>query len=152
VDEDTSGPLFSGSYLGKREAANGIIGILEVILSDFKRTIRMTKEEESKAAAQHKELERGTKVDIAGSETKKALDEQELKSTTAEIGESTASLMATTREMDDALKALEALQPTCMDTGMSYQERGDKRNEELDALKKALCILDPEGAEKECKQ
>jgi len=152
VDEDTSGPSFSGSYLGKREAANGIIGILEVILSDFKRTIRMTKEEESKAAAHHKELERGTKVDIAGSETKKALDEQELKSTTAEIGESTASLMATTREMDDALKALEALQPTCMDTGMSYQQRMDKRNEELDALKKALCILDPEGFEKECKQ
>ena len=54
--------------------------------------------------------------------------------------------------MDDALRALEALQPTCVDTGMSYQERVDKRNEELAALKKALCILDPEGVEKTCEE
>jgi len=147
VDDDTSGTLFSGSYFGKQGASSGIIGILEVVLADFKRTIRMTQQMESRASAEYTEFERTSKVDIAGKATEKELDEQELKSTKAEIEETTAGLMAATREMDDALKALEALQPTCVDTSMSYQERVDKRNEEITALRKALCMLDPEGVE-----
>ena len=150
VDEDTSGPSFSGSYSGKQGASRGIIGMLEVILADFKRTFKTTQQMESSAAAEHVELERAIKADIAGTETKKTLDEQELTLTTTGIESNTASLISNTREMDDALRALEALQPTCVDTGMSYQERVDKRNEELAALKNALCILDPEGVEETC--
>lgn len=137
VDGDTSGPSFSGSYFGKQGASQGIIGILEVILADFKRTIRMTQQLELRADAEYTELERAAKVDIAGKETKRSLDKQELKSTMSEIEDSTASLKAATREMDDAVKAIEALQPTCVDTSMSYQERADKRTAELTALRKA---------------
>jgi hypothetical protein len=33
---------------------------------------------------------------------------------------------------------------------MSYEGRVQKREEEIDALKTALCQLDPEGVEAEC--
>jgi len=52
--------------------------------------------------------------------------------------------------LDAALKVIEGLKPTCIDTGMSYEERVAKREEEIAALKKALCILDPEGVEEQC--
>jgi hypothetical protein len=37
-----------------------------------------------------------------------------------------------------------------LDSGVSYEERVQKREEEIDALKTALCQLDPEGVEAEC--
>merc|ERR1719210_2375211 len=49
VDEDTQGPGFEGAYKGKQEASTGIIGMLEVIKSDFDRTVRHTTEAEAKA-------------------------------------------------------------------------------------------------------
>merc|ERR1719333_1065343 len=66
VDEDTQGPGFSGSYKG--EGARGIIGLLEVIKSDFDRAARVTKEEEDKAQREFVEFEQTSKEDIAGKE------------------------------------------------------------------------------------
>ncbi len=40
--------------------------------------------------------------------------------------------------LDDSMKQLEALNPQCIDTGMSYAERVEKREQEIEALKKAL--------------
>ena len=42
------------------------------------------------------------------------------------------------------------LKPMCIDTGMSYKERVEKREEEIEALKGALCQLDAEGVEPSC--
>ena len=40
--------------------------------------------------------------------------------------------------LDDSMKQLEDLNPQCIDTGMSYDERVAKREEEIEALKTAL--------------
>ena len=48
------------------------------------------------------------------------------------------------------------LQPACVDTGMSYKERVEAREDEIAALKKALCIFNefekygPDGAGAKC--
>ena len=52
--------------------------------------------------------------------------------------------------VDTALEELEELKPMCIDTGMSYKERVEKREEEIEALKGALCQLDAEGVEPSC--
>jgi len=150
VDEDTSGPGFAGPYKGKVEASKGVIGILEVIKSDFERTIRTTEASESKADAEFVEFDRASKADVAGKETKKVLSEQDLKTTKAGIEQTTSDMQETMKLLDDALKTLEALQPTCVDTGMSYEERKQKRETEIKALKNALCILDTEKVEEQC--
>lgn len=52
--------------------------------------------------------------------------------------------------LDSALKNIEELKPTCIDTGMSYADRVAKREEEIAALKKALCMLDADKVEPDC--
>merc|ERR1712073_237165 len=150
VDEDTQGPGFEGAYKGNQEASTGIIGMLEVIKSDFDRTVRHTTEAEAKAHAAFVEFDRESRADISGKSTKKKLDEEDLATTLTTIEQKMTDLQTAQDLLDSALKVIEGLKPTCIDTGMSYEERVAKREEEIAALKKALCILDPEEVEEQC--
>merc|ERR1719330_361394 len=110
--------------------------MLEVIKTDFERTIRVTEDSEASDHRDFVEFDRTARTDISGKETKKRQDEEDL---------GTAQSL-----LDGALKVLEGLKPTCIDTGMSYADRVAKREEEIAALKKALCILDTESVEADC--
>merc|ERR1719454_1463937 len=144
VDEDDPGAE-SGAYKGNQEASKGVIGLLEVIVSDFERTIKQTSAQEEKEAADFVKAERVAKADIGGKSTKLELDEQDLETTKTKIQESSQDMQRNMDLVDKALEELEELKPMCIDTGMSYEERVEKREEEIAALKKALCILDTEG-------
>jgi len=150
VDAETSGPGFSGSYKGSQAGSGGIIGMLEVIRSDFDRTARVTLQEEEKAQSDFVEFDRTSKTDIKGKETTVELSEQDLRSTESAIDMKTGDLTTSQGLLDDALKTMENLKPMCIDTGMSFSERVAKREEEIAALKTALCQLDPNGEESEC--
>jgi chromosome segregation ATPase len=151
VDEDTSGPGFDGNYKGKQGGAKAIFALLETISSDFDRTLRTTEEEEHAAHREFIDYEQTAKSSIAGKTTKKELDEQDLKTTKTDIKTKMADMQTAVDLLDKALEELEELKPTCMDSGMSYKERVEKREEEMKALGKALCILDEEGVEPDCK-
>lgn len=151
VDADTDGPGFKGSYKGKQTAGNNIIGLLEVIESDFDRTHRKTQQAEKEAQEEFVEFERMSKADISAKEMTLELDTQDLEATHNTIKKKMGDLETAQSLLDDALKTLEDLKPMCIDTGMSYAERVAKREEEIAALKKAMCMLDPEGKESECR-
>jgi len=150
VDEDTSGPGFSGNYKGKQGSSHAIIDLLETIVSDFERTDRKTEESEYKAQRDFVDYEQTAKSSIAGKMTKEELDSMDLKTTISTINTKMADLQTAMDLLDKALETLEELKPTCIDTGMSYKERVAKREEEMEALQKALCILDEEGVEPTC--
>jgi len=150
VDEDTEGPGFKGSYRGSQEASTGIIGLLEVIKSDFDRTARKTLQAEKKAQAEFVEFDRTSRVDIKSKETQLEIDKEELKSTKSAIDRTVEDMETAQKLLDGAVKTIEELKPMCIDTGMSYKERAAKRDEEIAALKKALCALDPDGVEEDC--
>jgi len=149
VDEDAP-DVAEGSYAGKQDSSKAIIGLLEVIQSDFQRTLSTTVAAEKDSAAEFVEFERASKADIEGKETKTELDEQDLEVAKVDIKQNTRDMEDNMSMLDSALKELEELKPLCIDSGMSYEERVEKREEEIDALKKALCMLDPEGVESEC--
>mmetsp|Transcript_82008 Transcript_82008/g.230805 ORF Transcript_82008/g.230805 Transcript_82008/m.230805 type:complete len:588 (+) Transcript_82008:200-1963(+) len=150
VNEDTAGAGFEGAYQGKQESSKGIIGLLDVIKSDFDRTYKTTEAAEQKAHEEFVECDRASRADIGGKETKKALDEEDEERTTNKIASKMEDLKTNQDLLDDALEKIADLKPTCIDTGMSYEERVAKREEEMEALKKALCILDAEGVEPDC--
>jgi len=150
VDEDTAGAGFSGNYGGNQSGSKAVLALLETISSDFDRTIRTTEEAEHQAHRAYVEFSQTSKASIAGKETKKELDEADLKTTQADLKTSMEDLQTAQDLLDKALQELEELKPTCIDTGMSYAERVKKREEEMDALKKALCILDEENVEPAC--
>jgi len=140
-----------GAYKGNQGKAGGILAMLEVIISDFERTIKVTTKSEKEANREFVQFERATKASIAAKETQKSNDEFELKDTDAMITESMDDLEKHQSLLDDVLKTLEELKPSCVDTGMSYEDRVQKRKDEIEALKKAMCELDAEGVEDECK-
>jgi len=149
VDEDDPGAA-SGAYKGKQSSAKGVIGLLEVIVSDFERTIKNTRTQEEQEAGEFVEFDRTSKSDIGGKETKTELDAQDLQSTKTKIKEKMKDMKTNMELVDRAVQELEDLEPMCVDTGMSYEERVEKREEEIEALKKGLCILDTDGVEADC--
>jgi DNA repair exonuclease SbcCD ATPase subunit len=150
VDEDDTGAA-SGAYKGQQQSANAVLGLLEVIVSDFERTIKNVTAQENDESAEFVEFDRTSKSDIGGKTTKTELDDQDLKTTKTSIKDKMKDMQSNMNLVDKALQELEELKPVCIDTGMSYEERVEKREEEIDALNKALCILDTDGVEPTCK-
>jgi len=144
------------AYTGAQGAATGIIGMLDVIKSDFERTIKETTKEEAEAEKEH--LEFMTKTGISLAEKEMAQEQKKKYKSDAEeqLEEASDSLNDHTEILSKAIAELLDLKPVCVDTGMSYKERVARRQDEIDALNKALCILKayaeygPDGAAQEC--
>jgi hypothetical protein len=149
VDEDNPGAGFDGHYKGNQAESKGVIGLLEVIKSDFERTIQMTEDTEKKQAADYVLFDRTSKSDIGSKSTKKELDEQDLKTNKITLEAKYNDLQKNQDLLDDALQEIESLKPQCIDNVMSYEDRVKKRDDEIAALKNALCILDTDGVETE---
>jgi len=149
VDADAPA-VHSGANKGNQQKAGGILAMLGVIISDFERTIKVTTKAEKSAHREFTEFARVTKTSIASKETGKSQSEFGLKETDAGILSSMDDLAKHQNMLDDVLKEIEDLKPACVDTGMSYEDRVQKRKDEIEALKKAMCELDPDGVEAEC--
>merc|ERR1719253_408481 len=124
--------------------------MLEVIKTDFERTVSVTQAEEKDAQEKFVDFDRVSQADMASKTTKLELDQEDLETTKAGIKTAYDDLQTAIDLMDLSVKRLEALQPTCTDFGMPYEVRVEKRKKEIEALKSALCILDPEGVEESC--
>jgi hypothetical protein len=149
IAQDNPGAA-STTYKGNQAASQGIIGLLEVIKTDFEHTIQVTTEAEKTQAAEYVEFDRASQADIGSKTTKVELDTADLKTTKMNLEKKTADMKSNMNLLDDALKGVEELKPMCIDNGMSYADRVAKREEEIAALKKALCQLDAEGVEEMC--
>merc|ERR1719343_1554160 len=119
-------------------------------MTDFERTIRVTKDSEASDQRDFVEFDRTARTDISGKETKQRQDEDDLATTKTTLDSKMEDLSTAQDLLDGALQVLEGLKPTCIDTGMSYADRVAKREEEITALKKALCILDTDSVEADC--
>jgi len=149
IEEDDTGAA-SGAYKGNQDSSKAILGLLEVIVTDFQRTVTNTQAQEDAEQQEFVKFDRTSRADIGGKETKTELDEEDLATTKTTIVEKMKDLESNQDLTDQALKELEELKPMCIDSGMSYEERVEKREEEIAALKVALCQLDGEGVEPEC--
>jgi len=133
---------FDDEYHGNQAASKGIIGLLEVIQSDFERTIQTTEDEETEAAEKHDTFVKETDTNIDEKSTEKENKEGEKKDTEANNVERKDDRADATKMKKEALEELEKLKPQCIDTGLSWEERTKKRENEIEALKEALQILD----------
>jgi len=141
---------FSGAYKGNQDGILGVIKALDDIKADFEDTARKMEEDEKKAAEDFVKFDRTARVEIKGKETQVKLDKQSLTDTKNAIKQLMEDMETAQGLLDDALKTLEELRPICMDTGMSFAERSARRDEEVAALKQALCFLDPSKKDSEC--
>ena len=59
-------------------------------------------------------------------------------------GAASEDLEGTQKELDAALAYFDKLKPSCVDSGVSYEDRVARRKEEIESLQEALKILNGE--------
>jgi len=139
---DRAPEAFSGTYHGNQDASKGIIGLLDVILSDFERTIATTDEEEKTAQGAFDVFEKDTKDDNAKKEKiikKKQGQIAQAKDDLIDRGEDKADAQTS---LGDSKAELKKLKPMCVEGEETYAQRVAKREKEIAALKEAMTILD----------
>jgi len=130
------------AYKGMGSAKGGVVGMLEVIASDFARLFADTKASETAAAQEYDTFMGDSKGSV------KAKHDLEFKTGLAkdqaeyDKGETAKDLTATQKELDKALSYQEHLKPVCLEVHVSYEERVQRRKDEIAALKEAYSILD----------
>lgn len=60
---------------------------------------------------------------------------------TKTVGQMFVESQTTQEQLDKALKYYEKLKPTCVESGITYEERVKRREEEIVSLQEALKIL-----------
>jgi len=129
------------AYTGAGGASGGIIGMMEVIKSDFERTISETTSSEKKAEKDHFEFMTESQTSVSKKEMAHKIKTTQLSDTHDHLSQAKASFRANLAQMHQAIEELAELRPQCVDTGMSYEERVARREDEIESLKKADCIL-----------
>merc|ERR1719420_2137775 len=130
-----------GDYGGKKDASNSIIGMLEVIKSDFERTISQTETDEADAQGAFDTFKSETETSIGDKGTLKDTKGDEKTDAELDMTQAEADLKLQKENLDNALDELAKLKPVCVDSGMSWEERTARREQEVEALKNALKIL-----------
>jgi DNA repair exonuclease SbcCD ATPase subunit len=136
--------IFDEPYKGMQSENGGIVGMLEVIQSDFARLETDTKAAEAEAQRSYDEFSSESAVNRA--QNVKDVEHKTTKKTNEESALNTkeADLEGTQKELDAALAYYEKLKPSCVDAGVSYEDRVGRRKEEIESLQEALRILNGE--------
>lgn len=134
-------------YGGMGSANGGVVGMLEVIVSDFVRLEAETKAAETQAASEYDAFMRDAKADKImkhKEEVKTKLEKDQ-----AEFDRENAKKMlaGVNEELSKANSYYEQLKPECTEVQVSYEERAQGRKDEIQALKDAYATLDQKGQE-----
>jgi len=136
--------IFDEPYKGMGSENGGVVGMIEVIQSDFARLETDTTAAEEQAQSEYdgfmgdSTTDKAKKqADIDSKTSKKQSQEQKLQ-------EKKTDLDTTSKELSAAIEYYEKLKPSCVDAGVSYEDRVARRKEEILSLQEALRILSGE--------
>eukprot|EP00441_Pelagodinium_beii_P044159 CAMPEP_0197651840 /NCGR_PEP_ID=MMETSP1338-20131121/34079_1 /TAXON_ID=43686 ORGANISM="Pelagodinium beii, Strain RCC1491" /NCGR_SAMPLE_ID=MMETSP1338 /ASSEMBLY_ACC=CAM_ASM_000754 /LENGTH=688 /DNA_ID=CAMNT_0043226581 /DNA_START=97 /DNA_END=2163 /DNA_ORIENTATION=+ len=129
------------AYAGDQAGSKGIIGMLEVLRDNFKRTITETKSQEEEAADEHRKLLEEISVSRAENTEAKRVKIQFKLDAEDEISQLDTSLEQATASMKSALVQLSSLETEC-GIGANYDKRKAARAEEIEDLKAVIKIFD----------
>merc|ERR1719428_1865299 len=143
-DGNTVGDLapdqLEGEYHGKQEESKGIIGLLEIIVSDFERTIETTTAAEKAAQEEYEKFKAKTEDDIDKKEKSKSQKEAKVADLKDELNDTKDNLKEELARKKLSLAELEELKGMCVEQPEDWEEMNQKRMEEIEALKKAMVI------------
>jgi len=131
-------------YKGMQTESGNIMDFLEVIMSDFARLEAETSAAEEAAQAAYEKFMADSNQDIAVKDTEMKHKEDSKSATDEKARTTKKELELTQSELDAALEYYEKLKPECVDKSLSYAERKQAREEEIQSLKEALNVLEGE--------
>jgi len=131
-------------YKGMGGESGGVVGMIEVIQSDFARLEADTSAAETAAAKECEEFMSDSKVDKTNKNADLHHKTETKQNHENALQEKTHDLAGTEKELHAAMAYYEKLKPTCVETGVSYEDRVARRKEEIESLKTALRVLNNE--------
>jgi chromosome segregation ATPase len=137
-----SQPSFGGA---KKDSAGGIIGILETMGEEFRKTVKENQASEREALKAYEKLMNENKVAIATKEAEIKGAESQIKALDVSIHDSGADLKMASKEKAAIEEYIAKLKPQCEGRVVPYEERKAKRDAEIAGLKEGLAILEEES-------
>jgi len=134
------------AYKGQQGSKKGVVGMLEVIQTDFLRLESETKAAEGEAAREYDSFMASAKADQDQKhkrEVKLRLDKDQAEFDKSQLEK---DLAGNADELKKANEYYEYLKPNCVQIHVSYEERAARRKEEIAALKEAYGILDSKSS------
>jgi hypothetical protein len=136
-----TGRRATAPYGGMQDSTGGVLGMLDVILSDFARLETETSLAEEQGDRAHEKFMAESTQDVAVKET--TMKHKQEKKQDAQ-----SSLLATKKQFDLTQSELSAaqdyydkLKADCLDRGLTYDNRKQQREEEIQSLKEAVRLL-----------
>jgi len=145
-DESVAMLLQARKHTKATGAATGIIGMLEVIESDFSKMLAQATAGEDQAEREYDALTQDNKVATATKTTAVEYKEKDGKETASLLAGYESDRGVAQEELDAILEYWEKLQPMCVAKAEPYAERKKRRDNEIAGLKQALEILENESA------
>merc|ERR1719247_1840635 len=133
---------FDKPYKGMGGESGGVLGMLEVIQSDFSRLEVETSSSEEEAANEFQRFSDESAKDKAVKDQNRAHKTHTKASKEGDLNDCLKDLKTTQEELDAALAYFDKLKPSCVDAGVSYEDRVKRRQDEIESLQEALRILE----------
>jgi len=142
---DDQPETFDKPYQGRQSEGGGVVGFLEVIAADFSRLESETTTDEEQEQEEHTKFLFESKKDKALKENDIGHKTEKITNQQSALASAKEELKTTQEELDAAMAYYEKLKPTCVDSGITYEERVKRREAEIQSLKEALKILSGES-------
>lgn len=134
---------------GKDQDANTIIGILDTIGDEFRKTVKDNEASERESLKAYETMVTDNKVAKASKTAEIKALESQIKMMASNIHDTSADEKLAQEEMAAILEYIEKLKPQCEGRTVPYAERQAKREAEIGGLKEGLAIIEadsPAGA------
>merc|ERR1719331_56353 len=128
--------VFEEPYKGMGAENGGVVGMLEVIESDFARL-----ESEAQAAGEYDKFMQDSKVDKTAKSKDVEHKNVKLQDDEQALTTKKDDLHSAQKELSAAFAYYDKLKPSCVDAGTSYSKRVEQRKAEIESLQEALKIL-----------
>lgn len=121
------------------------MGLLEVILGDFEKSIDNTKSNEEEAQTKFEEFEKESKESMKTKEDDIENKQQDVLNNDDTVTDAKDAIKDAKELKAGSIVELEKLQVMCVEGASSFEERAKKREEEIEALEGAKKILEDMG-------
>merc|ERR1711957_382336 len=135
------------AYGGMQSGKGGVVGMLEVIVSDFVRLEAETKSAEMQATAEYDSFMTDAKADKISKHKLQVKTKLEKDQSEFDRSNSEKMLKGVDEELSKATSYFEQLKPECIEIKVSYEDRVAARKAEIQALKDAYSMLDQKTVE-----
>merc|ERR1719355_299737 len=133
--------IFDEPYKGMGAENGGVLGMIEVIQSDFGRLESETTAAESEGQKEYDQFVADSEIDTTAKKSDIEHKTGMKSNQETSLEEKKTDLDGETKELEAAMAYWEKLKPQCVDAVESYEDRVQRRKDEIASLQEALKIL-----------